>query len=99
MYLALEISTVAFPEGVLGYRALKIRIKAKKNYEHFYILSYSLALPSPPAPGVELRKPQVQDAFQLGKSKESRIEQAWRTKIKPQQAHQNLPRFEQFYLT
>lgn len=43
-------------------------------------------LPSPPAPGAELRKPQIQDAFQSGKSKESRIEQAWRTKNKPQQA-------------
>lgn len=41
MYLALEISTVLFPGGLLGYRALES--KAKKNDENFYILSYSLA--------------------------------------------------------
>jgi len=41
MYLALEISTVLFPGGLLGYRALES--KAKKHDENFYILSYSLA--------------------------------------------------------
>ena len=94
MYLALEISTVLFPEGLLGYRALES--KAKKNDENFYILSYSLAqfhLPPPPALGVELKKPQIFDGISAG----SRTEQAWRTKTNHSK-HWHLPWFEQFYL-
>ena len=68
MYLALEISTVLFPEGLLGYRALES--KAKKNDENFYILSYSLAqfhLPPHHLPwGLSLRNHRFLMAFQRG---------------------------------
>lgn len=68
MYLALEISTMPFPEGLLGYRALESRYK-QENDENFYILSYSLAQfhhPTPTCPGVELKKPQIFDGISWG---------------------------------